>query len=46
MNCASEEISEALKGAEKTIGNVKVKELEGGSKAVLRNFSRDGRPAL
>jgi len=34
----------ALKGAEKTIGPVKIKELADGSKAVLRNFSKDSRP--
>lgn len=37
---------EALPGAEKTIGNVKVKELADGTKAVLRDFSTDGRPTL
>jgi len=37
---------EALKGTEQTLGNVKVKELSDGSKAVLRNFSGDGRPTL
>ena len=37
---------ESLEGAEKTIGNVKVKDLAGGSKAVLRNFSSDGRATL
>jgi hypothetical protein len=37
---------EALPGAEKTLGSVKVKELSDGSKAVLRNFSGDGRPTL
>jgi hypothetical protein len=37
---------EALKGTEQTLGNVKVKELSNGSKAVLRNFSGDGRPTL
>jgi RHS repeat-associated protein len=37
---------EALQGAERTIGNVKVKDLADGSKAVLRNFSSEGRPTL
>ena len=37
---------EALNGAEKTLGNVKIKELSDGSTAVLRNFSGDGRPTL
>jgi RHS repeat-associated protein len=37
---------ESLAGAEKTIGAVKVKELSDGSKAVLRNFSSEGRPTL
>ena len=33
-------------GAEKIIGKVKVKEFPGGDKAILRDFSRDGRPTL
>jgi hypothetical protein len=33
-------------GAEKVIGKVKVKEFPGGDKAILRDFSRDGRPTL
>ncbi len=37
---------ESLQGAEKTIGNVKVKELSDGTRAVLRDFSGDGRPTL
>lgn len=37
---------ESLQGAEKTIGNVKVKDLADGTKAVLRDFSGDGRPTL
>ena len=37
---------ESLQGAEKTIGDVKVKELADGTKAVLRDSSRDGRPTL
>ncbi len=37
---------EGLSGTEKTLGSVKVKELSDGSKAVLRNFSGDGRPTL
>ncbi|MGQ9919669.1 MAG: hypothetical protein ACUVS7_19925, partial [Bryobacteraceae bacterium] len=36
----------AFQGAERTVGTVKVKELSDGSKAVLRNFSRDSRPTL
>jgi hypothetical protein len=36
----------ALAGAERTVGNVAVKELPGGSKDVLRNFSTDGRATL
>jgi hypothetical protein len=37
---------EALGGTEKTIGPVKVREFSDGSKAVLRNFSKDSRPTL
>lgn len=36
----------ALAGTEKTIGPVKVKEFADGTKAVLRNFSKDGRATL
>jgi RHS repeat-associated protein len=37
---------EALNGAEKALGNVKIKTLSDGSTAVLRNFSGDGRATL
>ncbi|WP_213807872.1 RHS repeat-associated core domain-containing protein [Granulicella sp. dw_53] len=37
---------EGLTGAEKALGNVKVKELSDGSTAVLRGVSGDGRPTL
>lgn len=37
---------ESLKGAERTLGDIKVKDLADGSKAVVREFSRDGRPTL
>jgi hypothetical protein len=37
---------ESLQGAEKSIGNLRVKDLADGSKAVLRNFCSDGRPTL
>jgi RHS repeat-associated protein len=37
---------EAIQGAERTIGNVKVKELADGTKVVLRSFSKDGRATV
>ncbi len=37
---------ESLPGVERTIGNVKVKDLADGTKVVLRDFSGDGRPTL
>jgi hypothetical protein len=37
---------EGLPGADRTIGNVRVKSLPDGSTAVLREFSKEGRPTL
>jgi hypothetical protein len=42
---AAKEFGE-INAAEKSIGNVKVKEMPDGTKVVLRGFSSDGRPTI